>query len=126
MVDVKLFNEVTSRPEVSSKIMSAENSEEIRTILAENGLSLTEEEINVVLEELGKSVEDVLADQDELPEEMLDDVSGGAAMLTLAIGTTAIKASGTLAIVLGGATGVGLGIGAVALGIWAYRRYIRK
>lgn len=126
MVDVKLFNEVTSRPEVSSKIMTAENSEEIRTILAENGLSLTEEEINVVLEELGKSVEDVLADQDELPEEMLDDVSGGAAMLTLAIGTTAIKASGTLAIVLGGATGVGLGIGAVALGIWAYRRYIRK
>lgn len=125
MVDVKLFNEVTSRPDVSEKIVAAESAEEIRGILAENGLNLTEDEMKTVLEELGKSVEKVLADQDELPEEALDDVSGGAAMWTLMLGTSVFKASGTLAIVLGGVSGVALGVGAVALGIWAYKKYCR-
>lgn len=125
MVDVKLFNEVTSRPDVSERIVAAESAEEIRGILAENGLNLTEDEMKTVLEELGKSVEKVLADQDELPEEALDDVSGGAAMWTLMLGTATFKASGTLAIVLGGVSGVALGVGAVALGIWAYKKYCR-
>lgn len=125
MVDVKLFNEVTSRPDVSEKIVAAESAGEIRGILAENGLNLTEDEMKTVLEELGKSVEKVLADQDELPEEALDDVSGGAAMWTLMLGTSVFKASGTLAIVLGGVSGVALGVGAVALGIWAYKKYCR-
>ena len=92
--------------------------EEICNVLAENGLNLTEDELNTVLEELGKSVKEILAELDELSGDALDDNSEGVAMWTLAFGTATFKASGTLAVVLGGATGVALGVGAVALGIW--------
>lgn len=124
MSNLELFDKITQRPDVANRILIAKDEEEIREILANNGLKLTPEQTHTILMELGNSVSEIITDQDELLEDDLDGVAGGG-MITIAIGTTVIKASGTLAIALGGATGVALGVGAVCVGVWAYKKYIK-
>ncbi len=79
------------------KILSAASTEEVKSLFSEQGLNLTDENINA----LGQALEKAIANGGELSEDDLADVSGGGDVSTTAI-VTALSTVGLGSAIIGG------------------------
>ena len=115
MTKLERLNELYSDPEMAQKLNAAPTEEDLRLMLAENGVELTPEEMSGVLEELAALAGESMNDE-ELDEEQLENVSGG---FTLTIASVALKTTGVVTTAFGISTGVGIGIGLAGLAVYA-------
>lgn len=119
---VERLNELYQDPQMAAKLNAAADEEELRKLLAENGVELTAEEMHAVMLELADAVEEAM-NKEELNEDDLQQVSGG---LSITSAWFTLKATGAVATAFGVGAAVGVGIGLVALGIYAYGKYKKK
>ena len=115
MTKLERLNELYSDPKMTKKLNAAPTEEDLRVMLAENGVDLTPEEMSGVLEELAVLAEESVND-DELNEEQLENVSGG---FTLTFASITLKTTGAVTAAFGIGAGVGLGIGLAGLAVYA-------
>lgn len=83
-------SEILSNDEVAKRYLSANSPEEMRSILAENGLEITLEELN----DISVMSYELLNDKGELKTEDLDSVSGGVPAGFILIGGTLVVLGG--------------------------------
>ena len=115
MTKLERLNELYSDPEMARKLNAAPTEEDLRLMLAENGVELTAEEMTGVLKELAALAEESMSEE-ELSEDQLENVSGG---FSLTIASLAIKTTGVVTAAFGISVGVGLGIGLAGLAVYA-------
>jgi len=97
------------------KLITVKTLEEAQTLFAENGVELTTEEIKALLQVIAKAAKMICDNDGELPEEMLDEVSGGGwswGGFLAAIGIGAGSGAGVVA-------AAGAGMGSFAFGVGA-------
>ena len=68
------FNSLISNPEFMKKILGAETKEKVKDIFADEGVTITDEELKF----LGESINEAIEKYNEIPEEKLDNISGGS------------------------------------------------
>ena len=120
MTKLERLNELYSDPKMAQKLNAAPTEEDLRLMLAENGVEFTPEEMSGILSELASVAEQAFSNE-ELSEEQLESVSGGFS-LSFAIpilGKVALKATGSVATALGVSSVVGIGIGLAGLAVYA-------
>lgn len=119
MTKIEQFNAIFENPDVQAKAKLMKTSEEVRTLLAENGLNLTKEEMDAIWQGIGEAMAERF-EAGELTDNELEEVSGGGVTLTLLIGKGV-----QYAFIAGLGAGVvgGLVIGAVAVGAIGYAAY---
>lgn len=101
--------------EVQQKAAMISDFEELHSLISNNGVDISREELTDFLLEVGQCVSEVMP-EDELSEDDLDDVAGGIAG-TIIIGKSASLVAG----LLGGAAGVLLVAGVAYCGYKLYK-----
>ena len=97
------IKELFSNQEFVEKMFSLETAEEVQALLAENDVDFSLEEIYKLHEELAKMVqtaENGEAEEMEIEDEALEDVSGGMGLVIAAIGALIFASIGLPAISL--------------------------
>lgn len=112
-------NELLVNKDFQQKSQAITTKEEARKLFAEFGVELTTEEVDSVLLQLGAMLSAMQSD--ELSADDLDDVSGGALEIPIAI-----KLTGTAAAAFGISCGVVIGLGALALGGYVIYKTLRS
>ena len=69
------IKEIMSQEDFTEKLLACETPEQVQALFASKGLELTEAEVRGI----GMGLRDAISDSDELDEESLDFVAGGAA-----------------------------------------------
>lgn len=113
MTKAEQINALFEKPEIQQQISGLTDPEEIRKVLAENGVELTAEEMNEVLLSIGETVANLVPDS-ELSEDDLENVAGGFAM-TISLGAGAAVFCAVAGGIIGVAAVAGLAYGAYYL-----------
>lgn len=69
------IKEILSQEDFTENLLACETPDQVRALFASRGLELTEAEVRGI----GMGLKDAISDSDELDEESLDYVAGGAA-----------------------------------------------
>ena len=101
MSKVEKLNEIFSNTEIMERVGMMDDPKQIMAVLEENGLVLTEEEMNEVLMTIGETVAPLFP-EGELSEDDLDNVAGGGPTVLIVLGAGAKLT----AAILGGLVGV--------------------
>jgi len=84
------LSELAQNPEFATTLVSQESPEKAQEYLASNGINMTMEEVL----ELGKALNAMDTNSEELNEEALEDVAGGSLTVAWAIAKLVIAACG--------------------------------
>lgn len=87
------LNELLSSESICDKLLAAENAAEARAVLAENGLDMTEEEVNALGQYVASISKKLIENGGELAEEDLEKIAGGILTETVSVISAASSTS---------------------------------